>query len=373
MLTGTNLALTGDNTGAGIESGEPAMRGYLSCSVWYEWTAPTNGILYFSCQGQVLGFLPHLAVYRGSAVNALATVNLTPDGGVLVAQGDAVDLQVSVPAGAAGAPGDPFLLTLSETVFGPASDNDAFANRATITTPGYHFTGVNYGAASEPGEPLPAVNDINTLWWDFVAPSDGVLSLTVSAPVFKPVLTVYAGASFGAMTPVIAQGSIYPLASVNYFVQGGQDYSVQLAASGTNSGQIALDAQFNGQSLTPTNDMFSSSAPVTGTNISYYGNFTSATSEAGEPASPATNTVWISWTAPCTGRANYIRPHSDQLQYVSVYTGATLALLQPVTVFDSANDISSFLAVQGTVYHFQFSGGGTILPSRCGPARWGRR
>ena len=107
-------------------------------------------------------------------------------------------------------------------------------------------------------------------------------------------------------------------------------------------------------SAQPSNDMFASSAQVVGTNITYYGTVAGATSEPGEPPAPATDTVWISWAAPCTGRANYFPPRQH---YINVYTGTTLALLQPVTLNeDDSICCCSFLAVEGVVYNFQVSG-----------------
>src|SRR6266567_9506169 len=43
-LTGTNVAITGSNVGATREMGEPAHAGNPGGqSVWWSWTAPTNG------------------------------------------------------------------------------------------------------------------------------------------------------------------------------------------------------------------------------------------------------------------------------------------------------------------------------------------
>jgi hypothetical protein len=74
-----------------------------------------------------------------------------------------------------------------------------------------------------------------------------------------------------------------------------------------------------------------------------------ATAEPGEPAhhtSSATRSVWWSWTAPSSGAVQIILvPYSSMR--VAVYTGDSLATLQPLT---SSLSTASFNAVQGTTY-----------------------
>ena len=81
-LTGTNLTVQGDDTGASVETGEPSTSANLYYSLWYEWTAPSTGIFYFTLGSEVSGSYYSLGVYRGTVVNALTPVSLTPDHGV---------------------------------------------------------------------------------------------------------------------------------------------------------------------------------------------------------------------------------------------------------------------------------------------------
>src|ERR1035441_3331791 len=72
LLQGTNLTISGDNTLATIEPGEPNHAGRATGrSVWYSWTAPVRGAL--TVASTASGSPPVLAVYLGTSIS-----NLTP-------------------------------------------------------------------------------------------------------------------------------------------------------------------------------------------------------------------------------------------------------------------------------------------------------
>jgi hypothetical protein len=74
VLTGTNAVVTGDNSGATKEPGEPNHDGYAGGkSVWYSWTAPLNGTVAISVSSTTV-FYPILAVYTGTQVSGLSSV-----------------------------------------------------------------------------------------------------------------------------------------------------------------------------------------------------------------------------------------------------------------------------------------------------------
>ena len=69
-ITGTNVVVTGSNVGATKESGEPFHAGIFGgASVWWEWTAPSNGTVTISTAGSSFDTL--LGVYSGSVVSGL--------------------------------------------------------------------------------------------------------------------------------------------------------------------------------------------------------------------------------------------------------------------------------------------------------------
>src|SRR5205085_10037223 len=72
-LSGPTGTATGSNAGATKESGEPNHAGNKGgASVWYRWTATSTASVSIDTSGS--GFDTLLAVYTGSAVNALTTV-----------------------------------------------------------------------------------------------------------------------------------------------------------------------------------------------------------------------------------------------------------------------------------------------------------
>lgn len=123
-------------------------------------------------------------------------------------------------------------------------------------------------------------------------------------------------------------------------------------------GQVVLIAVFCIHSLgAPTNDNFTSSVQLSGTNISYAGDVTGATLEPNEPAGGGTNTVWMSWSPPGSGAVITTLPHWSQKHAWAIYTGSSVDNLQPVSVVPLyANSLCRFWAAEGTVYHFQFAG-----------------
>lgn len=263
-----------------------------------------------------------------------------------VAEGDTVVIQVGSlrPLGGGGAGSGLFRLTLALEAPVPASANDLFADRLEIGVPTYEFEGGIYGATSEAGEPLPAGTS-QTLWWKLKAPEAGVLALWPSAAPFTPILTLYEGSSLGSLARLEA------LSGDRYRLAAGQAYSLQIA-----TGKVPVGVTLASRFFSVTNDAFASSTRFEGTSFAYAGNFTTATLEPGEPQSGHANTIWISWVPPFTGRARFTRSVVGWAPSVVVYTGPTVEHLQRVRVVDMANSRYDFLAVEGTVYHFQVSG-----------------
>jgi len=350
-LTGTNATVSGNNSGAGTEPGEDTGAGNILWfySVWYAWTAPTNGVVHLSGSTTVWNFYMSVRVYRGSAVNALTLAAGTPDGGVPVTAGDTIALQVAsiyYPVWGGGGGTGPFTLTLSLEVPAPTSPNDAFTNRLEITVPDYAFEGSIYGAANEPGEPLPSPNARQTLWWKFTPPETGLLTLSPSAGQFTPVMGVYRGSQFASLQVVSA------LSGSSYQLEAGREYAIQMAGQNVAAGHVTLSTRF----YSASNDLFGGSLKFEGTNAIVHGDTLGATFEPNEPNPGETNTIWFSWAAPATGRV-WFSPGPEWWRPMAVYTGPALGRLTAVRLVAVGNGVFGFLAEEGTVYHFQYAGG----------------
>ena len=92
--------------------------------------------------------------------------------------------------------------------------NDRFSNRQTITET--NISGSLAGATSEPDEPLlEGISSGQTAWWTWVAPSNGVVTLDVSATSFSPLLTVYTGHFLNALSLVASNNYLACYTDVN--------------------------------------------------------------------------------------------------------------------------------------------------------------
>ena len=87
VISGMSGSVTGTNVGAGVEDDEPLpleREGHWTfgstATVWWKWTAPTNGTFVFETYGS--DFDTVLGVYTGSVVDALERVAANDDDGV---------------------------------------------------------------------------------------------------------------------------------------------------------------------------------------------------------------------------------------------------------------------------------------------------
>ncbi len=83
VLSGPSGTTNGNNFNASMEQGEPDHAEETGGhSVWYNWTAPTNGPIVFGTSGSALDTL--LAVYTGSQLNNLSLVAANHYGGTML-------------------------------------------------------------------------------------------------------------------------------------------------------------------------------------------------------------------------------------------------------------------------------------------------
>jgi hypothetical protein len=326
------VTVQGNNGNASTEAGENTGGG-LEATVWYMWTAPTNGVVYFSGETTIPNFILSIGTYRGTAINALVPAGSTPDGGIPVAPGDEILLQVGTIyyGGGLGGGRGPFTLHVRLEVPGATAPNDAFTNRLEIATPAYHFEGNIYGATNEPSEPLPTANARQTLWWTITPPEEGLFTLWPSAGQFTAQLALYEGNQLDTLNPIPA------LTGRTFRLLAEHTYSIQLATEAANSGNFVFDTRFYSLS----NDLFSGSVRFEGTNVTVHGERLVATFEAGEPNPGGTNTIG-SPAAPATGRVWFSL--TGLVGTDGSYTGPTMERLLPVRLVPADNNVSCFLA-----------------------------
>lgn len=200
-LTGNCGRVQGHNTSATKEAGEPTITGNAGgSSIWYSWTAPTDGEAMFTTAGSP--FLDTLlAVYRGGAVNSLSVEAENDDviGGYLddlgysrveftAVAGRTYKIAVDgYRSGSAAATGVTFL----QWAFQPAT-NDDFINAETISGTNGTVTACNAFALAEDGEPNHAGNaGGHSIWYRWEAPATGLGAIDLEGSSFDTLLAVY--------------------------------------------------------------------------------------------------------------------------------------------------------------------------------------
>jgi len=229
---------TGSNVGATGEAGEPDHAGSAGdlASVWWQWTAPNDGMVEFNTNAS--DFDTVLAVYTGSDVAALEEVASNDDDA-----GSQSRLAFEAVAGTTyyiavdgfGTDTGNIILNVGMT---PANDN---FSSATIFS-GNSLTASNLLATAEAGEPAPFgnVDPINSVWWQWTAPADGLVEVNTDGSNFDTNLAVYTGFSEGAL--VNSNDDYYGLQSrVTFTAVDGTTYYFVVDGFGAETGSIVLN------------------------------------------------------------------------------------------------------------------------------------
>jgi hypothetical protein len=231
------------NSLATKEPGEPNHAGEPGgASLWWEWTAPSNGNYVVSTEGSA--FKTVLAVYTGASVlNLIPVVSDTSSGAygtsrLLLPALAGMAYQIAVD----GTHGNAGQVILSIRPAGPPP-NDNFANRTVI--PGWEalLWDWNIGATKEPGEPNHAgASGGASVWWTWTAPASGAVSLTTDGSSFDTLLAVYTGSSLPALSLVASNddsGGSYTSA-LTWNALAGVSYQIAIDGFKGATGMVAL-------------------------------------------------------------------------------------------------------------------------------------
>jgi len=250
-LAGSAVTATGSNVGASSEPGEPQHGGLGGASMWWRWTAPVSGPVIIDTFGSSFDTL--LAVYTGSAVNALAFVannddsDATVQSRVMFMASAGVEYRIAVD-GYSGATGSIKLHIATAPSGGPA--NNAFAAAIEMSGAPVSASGTNIDATKEPGEPLHAGNAGGaSAWWKWTAPATQLVSIDTFGSTFNTLLAVYTGTQVSALNPVASNNDHGgPQSKLTFQALQGTTYFI--AVDGYDNG--GLGAQTGGIALNLT-------------------------------------------------------------------------------------------------------------------------
>ena len=257
-VNGTTLGATGEPDEFG---------GTAQATVWYTWTAPSNGWFVAQTTG-------------GASATVYASQNtltgLTPlQGGAFAAeQSSTFSIQVQGRFGNVG----PFTLTLAPAA-GPPNDN--FTQALLIDGGNVSTRSGNLGASAEVGEPSRAGSAASaSVWFSWRAPTNGTVTFRTNG--FDTVLAAHTGSSLGALTEVAANdddpagglGSAISFATV-----AGQVYRISVDGFGGATGTF----NFSWRYPDPHNDDFVNAVALNGAQGSMSTTNAGSTAEPDEP------------------------------------------------------------------------------------------
>lgn len=185
-----------------------------------------------------------------------ASIDLTP----LAGQTVEIAYQVDAFAAGIGVQSSFRVDDVSLIVFTPNDIpvNDNFSNATLLTTTtNVSVLVTNVVASKEPGEPKHAGNNGgHSVWWKWVAPSNGVVVINTTGSTFNTLLGVYTGTSVSNLTQVAANddnGSRGDGTSqLNFATQAGTEYEIAVDGKNGATGVIQLNLSFTVDTKAPT-------------------------------------------------------------------------------------------------------------------------
>jgi hypothetical protein len=266
---------------------------------------------------------------------------------------------------AAASAGAMLLATASPASAAPAYDNFQFAqflpaNANTIGT-------TNSGATAEPGEPshFPGNVASRSVWLKWTAPASGETVFDSTGSEIDTVMAVYSGATMAGLIREGDNDDIAPgnrASRVRFFAKAGVQYHIAVDGYRGAQGRVkvtwANNDDFEASQSIP--DPVGSTSPQTNAKT-VFGLTRGATRQIGEPL-PSSASVWYSWTASRSGKAEVTTLANDFDTTLGVFTGSSVGGLATVATNDNVpggsgvNSQVTFNAVQGTTYRIAVDG-----------------
>lgn len=365
--------VTGDNTTASTEPGEPTGCEYFTSSnwtVWYRVSPASTGVLVATTEGS--SFSAIISLYTGSSLSTLAQVGCEGPGHVpalreTVVAGRTYFLQLSGTYGDRG----PFKLALS---LAPPLRNDAFSSAPALALPGTR-SGNTQPATIEAGEPTadcgPGSHGTGaTVWYRITPDRSATLVAQTDGTLWDTTLHLFRGSSVSSLSQVACNDNTNSTAGPSRLivrVSAGVTYYLRLGGVGGFDGiQHPADGDFTlavRLETPPPNDSFGRAAPLA-VPASADGTTVGATRQAEEPSdvwctySPG-GSVWYRVTAPAKGRLT-IESTTSSTSFaptVHLYTGTTLSGLSLLDCAGNRYPVSADV-LAGQTYYIQVVGDG---------------
>ena len=322
VIAGVSGSVTGDNTAATKESGEPDHAGNTGGkSVWYTWTATNSGAFQLTTVGSE--FDTTMAVYIGATLTSLTPIasgDDTPDGKNSTLT----------------------IVATSGTTYGIAVD-------------GFRSPGGTTASAS--------AGSVTLNWSTTTAPA--ITGFTPNSGAPNSTATIN-GVNFSGATAVRFNG----VTASTFVVDSPTQITATVPSSATTGnvqivtpGGTAVSSSVFTVVNPPANDDFVNAQPIAGTSGLITGRNNDASMETGESnhgGVPGGRSIWFSWTAPSDGRWTFDTRGSNFDTTLAVYTGSSVNGLSLVAENnDSPPGTISRVAItasSGTLYRIAVDG-----------------
>jgi hypothetical protein len=230
LVFGAGRNVLASNLGATEESSEPKHAGISSAgpSVWWEWTAPSNGIARLTTEGS--SFDTVLAVYTGTNKLISLTSLVSNDDASSSNSASAVLFQavkdrhyfIAV-TGFGGATGNISLFADLRPLTGLPPSNDTFDGRVTLLGTNILVEAANIDATTDWGDPTYGV------WWRWRAPGSGPVYISLQGSGFILAGMVFTGTAITNLQKIAStQNGVTKWPVITFNANAGVDYSIEL-------------------------------------------------------------------------------------------------------------------------------------------------
>lgn len=329
---------------AAIEPGEPNFSNSgrrPSNSVWFEWSAPTDGFYQFSVNsdienGSIRGL--QLDFFQGDVITGLQHV---ASGGSTTVEffspkSEVYKIRISH---SGNGKMQPVILRWSQSP--PA--NDQFENSIKLEGDKNSVQGSNQGATLETGEFFG--NIAATVWFRWTAPNNGVYRFESDNTNLRVI------AFSGSRPSNLRLLSGFPSWRASFSAAKGREYQIAVAANDAYGGGSSFELLWEPDELQDSNDYFKNAQDIGSAKTSYFEVQIdhSSTVEPGEPETTGVRTKWYQWTAPNDGFYTWRVFDPDRFfppplnLSLAVFTGESLNNLQLIEATDQYSSLSEFV------------------------------
>lgn len=238
--------------------------------------------------------------------------------------------------------------------------NDDFAARPRFTSDNVTLRSNNADASAESGEPAHGDSPASkTLWWEWVPPASGTVTINTSGSSYDTVLAIYRGNALGGLSRIGENDNDAGNATSRLSFPAEAGVAYQIAVDGKNgaSGLTLLNL-----GTTPANDTFASPVILSGESARVTATNANSSRESGEPrilGFTGGTSLWYRWTAPRSGRFQVAAVSNDFDPLLAIYTGSALDALTGVAASDNTGPLNqntgslcTLEAMAGTTYRF---------------------